>query len=52
MITTGAVGGFAQLPAVAGSNGGATYAVLAGAAAGVLALAVLATLTVKRSRVK
>jgi hypothetical protein len=32
--------------------GGATYAVLAGAAAGVLAFAVLATLSVKRRRVR
>jgi hypothetical protein len=31
--------------------GSATYAVVAGAAAGVLAFAVLATLTVKRRRV-
>jgi hypothetical protein len=47
-----AVGGFAELPALAGTGGsgmgGATYAVLAGAAAGVLAFAVLATLSVKR----
>ena len=51
----GAVGGFAELPAVAGSSGtsgmgGPTYAVLAGAAAGVLAFAVLATLSVRRWR--
>jgi len=50
---TYAVGGFAELPALAGPAGGsgmgrATYAVLAGAAAGVLAFAVLATLSVKR----
>jgi hypothetical protein len=49
---TYAVGGFAEMPAVAGSDGthgmgSATYAVLAGAAAGVLAFAVLATLSVK-----
>jgi hypothetical protein len=31
---------------------GATYAVLAGAAAGVLAFTVLAALSIKRSRVK
>jgi hypothetical protein len=54
-----AVGGIAELPDVAGGRldsdgtssggmGGATYAVLAGAAAGVLALAVLATLSVKK----
>jgi len=48
-----AVGGIAELPALAGPAGGsgmgrATYAVLAGAAAGVLAFAVLATLSVKR----
>jgi hypothetical protein len=47
-----AVGGIAELPAVAGTGtsgmGSATYAVLAGAAAGVLAFAVLATLSVKR----
>jgi hypothetical protein len=51
-----AVGGFAELPALAGTGasgmGGATYAVLAGAAAGVLAFAVLATLSVKRRRVR
>jgi len=50
------VGGFAEFPAVAGTDGsgmgGATYAVLAGAAAGVLAFAVLATLTVKRRGVR
>jgi hypothetical protein len=50
------VGGIAELPAIAGKGasgmGGATYAVLAGAAAGVLAFAVLATLSVKRRRVK
>jgi len=49
-----AVGGFAEYPAVAGTSGsgmgGATYAVLAGTAAGVLAFAVLATLTVRRWR--
>jgi hypothetical protein len=49
-----AVGGFAELPAVAGTGtsgmGGATYAVLAGAAAGVLAFAVLATLSIRRGR--
>ena len=50
-----AVGGIAQLPAVAGAPGasasgmgGATYAVLAGAAAGVLAFVVLATLSLRR----
>jgi hypothetical protein len=50
-----AVGGIAELPALAGAPGtgasgmgGATYAVLAGAAAGVLAFAVLAALSVKR----
>ena len=58
-----AVGGIAELPDVTGgrldsdgtSSGGmgsATYAVLAGAAAGVLAFAVLATLSVKRRRVR
>jgi hypothetical protein len=52
---TYAVGGIAELPALAGpagtsGMGGATYAVLAGAAAGVLAFAVLATLSVKRWR--
>ena len=51
------VGGSAELPAVAGSNGtsgmgGATYAVLAGAAAGMLAFAVLATLSVRKWRVR
>jgi imidazolonepropionase-like amidohydrolase len=51
------VGGFAELPALAGPPGGSgvsgtTYAVLAGAAAGVLAFAVLATLSVKRRGVK
>jgi hypothetical protein len=50
---TYAVGGIAELPALAGpagtsGMGGATYAVLAGAAAGVLAFAVLATLRVRR----
>jgi len=49
---TYAVGGFGEVPALAGTGGsgmgGATYAVLAGAAAGVLAFAVLATLSVKR----
>jgi hypothetical protein len=53
---TYAVGGIAELPAVAGTGtsgmGGATYAVLAGAAAGVLAFAVLATLSVRRWRVR
>jgi hypothetical protein len=47
-----AVGGIAELPAVAGTGtsgmGGATYAVLAAAAVGVLAFAVLATLAVKK----
>jgi len=47
-----AVGGIAELPALAGAGGsgmgGTTYAVLAGAAAGVLAFAVLATLAVKK----
>ena len=50
-----AVGGFAEVPALAGAPGtgasgmgGATYAVLAGAAAGVLAFAVLATLSVRK----
>jgi len=52
-----AVGGIAELPALAGpagtsGMGGATYAVLAGAAAGVLAFAVLATLSLKRRGVK
>jgi len=53
------VGGIAELPDVAGGRldndgtssggmGGATYAVLAGAAAGVLAFAVLATLSIRR----
>ena len=51
------VGGFAELPALAGpagtsGMGGATYAVLAGAAAGVLAFAVLATLSVKKRGVR
>jgi len=51
------VGGFAELPALAGPTGtsgmgSTTYAVLAGAAAGVLAFAVLATLSVKRWRVR
>ena len=50
------VGGIAELPALAGTGGsgmgGATYAVLAGAAAGVLAFAVLATLSVKRRRAR
>jgi hypothetical protein len=53
------VGGIAELPAVGGAPGtgasgmgGATYAVLAGAAAGVLAFAVLATLSVKRRGVR
>jgi hypothetical protein len=49
------VGGIAELPALAGpagtsGSGSATYAVLAGAAAGVLAFAVLATLSVRRWR--
>jgi hypothetical protein len=54
-----AVGGFAELPPLASAPGtgtsgmgGATYAVMAGAAAGVLAFAVLATLSVKRRAVK
>lgn len=52
-----AVGGIAELPALAGppggsGMGGATHAVLAGAAAGVLAFAVLATLLVRRLRVR
>jgi len=51
-----AVGGIAELPAVAETGtsgmGSTTYAVLAGAAAGVLAFAVLATLSVKRWRVR
>jgi hypothetical protein len=51
-----AVGGIAELPAVAGTGapgmGGATYAVMAGAAAGVLAFAVLASLSVRRWRVR
>ena len=52
-----AVGGIGELPALAGpagtsGMGGATYAVLAGAAAGVLAFAVLATLAVKRRGVR
>ena len=55
-ITPLTVGGIAELPAVAGTGtsgmGGATYAVLAGAAAGVLAYAVLATLSVRRWRVR
>jgi len=58
------VGGVAELPPLdgmtlessgtsgTGSMGGATYAVLAGAAAGVLAFAVLATLAVKRRGVR
>jgi hypothetical protein len=51
-----AVGGIAELPPLASVPGGSgvsgtTYAVLAGAAAGVLAFAVLATLSVKRRRV-
>jgi hypothetical protein len=50
-----AVGGFAELPPLAGpagtsGMGGATYAVLA--AAGVLAFVVLATLSVRRWRVR
>jgi hypothetical protein len=53
----GAVGGIAELPPLASAPGGSgvggtTYAVLAGAAAGVLAFAVLATLTVKRRGVR
>jgi hypothetical protein len=55
-VQGGSVGGFAELPAVAETGasgmGGATYAVLAGAAAGVLAFAVLATLAVRRWRVR
>jgi hypothetical protein len=51
-----AVGGIAELPDVAGTGtsgmGGTTYAVLAGAAAGVLAFAVLATLSVKKRGVR
>jgi hypothetical protein len=51
-----AVGGIAELPALAGTGGsgmgGTTYAVLAGAAAGVLAFAVLATLSVKGRSVR
>jgi hypothetical protein len=52
-----AVGGIAELPPLASAPGGsgmggATYAVLAGAAAGVLAFAGLATLSVKRRRVR
>jgi len=52
-----AVGGIAELPALAGpagtsGMGSATYAVLAGAAAGVLAFAVLATLSIKRRGVR
>jgi hypothetical protein len=52
-----AVGGIAELPTVAGptgtsGGGGATYAVLASAAAGVLAFAVLAALWVRRWRVR
>jgi hypothetical protein len=47
-----AVGGIAELPALAGTGGsgvgGATYAVIAGAAAGVLAFVALATLSAKR----
>jgi hypothetical protein len=50
-----AVGGIAELPPLASAPGGggsgmggATYAVLAGAAAGVLAFAVLATLSVRK----
>jgi len=55
--SSAAVGGIAELPALAGptgasGTGGTTYAVLAGAAAGVLAFAVLATLSVKRRRVR
>jgi len=51
------VGGIAELPALAGPAGtpgigGAIYTVLAGAAAGVLAFAALATLSVKRRGVK
>jgi len=51
------VGGIAELPAVAGPSGGsgvgsATYAVLASAAAGVLAFAVLATWLATRRRVR
>jgi hypothetical protein len=52
-----AIRGFAELPAAAGPSGtsgmgGAIYAVLAGAAAGVLALALVATLPVRRWRVR
>jgi hypothetical protein len=48
-----AVGGIAELPPLASAPGGSgmggtTYAVMAGAAAGVLAFAVLATLSVKK----
>jgi len=56
-VSPSPVGGIAELPALAGPPGGsgggsATYAVLAGAAAGVLAFAVLATLSVKRRGVR
>jgi hypothetical protein len=52
-----AASGFAEFPGLAGLSatsgmGGATYAVLAGAAAGVLAFAVLAALSVKRPGVR
>jgi hypothetical protein len=53
------VGGIAELPSLASAPGtgtsrmgGTTYAVLAGAVAGMLAFAVLATLTVKRRGVR
>jgi len=51
------VGGFGEFPPLAGpagtsGRGSATYAVLAGAAAGVVAFAVVATLSVKRRGVK
>jgi Zn-dependent M28 family amino/carboxypeptidase len=52
-----AVGGIAELPAVAGPTGtsgmgGAMYAVLVGVAVGVLAFAALATLSIKRRGVR
>jgi hypothetical protein len=51
-----AVGGFAELPAVVGTGGSgmgsATYALMAGPAAGLLSFAVLATLSVSRWRVR
>jgi hypothetical protein len=59
MSPTYAVGGIAELPPLASAPGaggsgigGTTYAVLAGAAAGVLAFAVLGTLAVKRRGVR